>query len=95
MFKNIFKRRKNDLASRCQTYLEAGPPEHMSNYVPGSLTEMIIGHGAQGNKLDSELVEIASIILTETQSIQKIEDDKIRDYLLQGSILVNEILSSQ
>ncbi|WP_298546301.1 hypothetical protein [uncultured Aquimarina sp.] len=95
MFKNIFKKRKKDLAIRCQTYLQSGPPKHMSDYVPGSLTEIIIAQGAQGNKLDPELVEMASIILDEAQSIQKTEDHEIRDYLLQGSVLVNEILNSQ
>ena len=95
MFKSIFKRRKNDLALRCQAYLETGPPEHMSDYVPGSLTEIIIGQGAQGNKLNPELAEMADIILCEVESIQQIEDDEIRNYLLQGTILVNEILNNQ
>jgi hypothetical protein len=38
---------KSSLAERCKSYLKQGPPEHMKDYVPGSMTEVIIAHGAR------------------------------------------------
>ncbi|MEM7161851.1 MAG: hypothetical protein AAF487_05350 [Bacteroidota bacterium] len=95
MFRNLFKKKKNDLITRCSAYLESGPPQHMTDYVSGSLTELIIDHGANRKKLAPELLEMASIILDESKSIQKIEDTEIREYLLQGFELVQEILKNQ
>ena len=53
----------SDLASECQSYLDAGPPEHMTSYVPESLTEIIIAHGAQSKTLDPELRESVAAYL--------------------------------
>ena len=86
-------RRIDALNTRCRGYLEKGPPMHMTNYVPGSVTEMIIAHGAQGKHLDAELSEAAKIILVEAEDLIGIEDPEIRTYMLQGAALVREVLS--
>jgi hypothetical protein len=86
-------RRMDALNARCRAYLEKGPPLHMTNYVPGSATEIIIAHGAQGKHLDGELSDAAAIILVEAEDLIGIEDPEIRAYMLQGATLVREILS--
>jgi hypothetical protein len=86
---------KDDLASRCRGYLEAGPPAHMEDYLPGSLTEIIIEHGADGRELDPELREIAGHIVLEARSFDAIGDAEIRAYLMCGATLVGEVLRSQ
>src|SRR5262249_9128116 len=62
-------RRIDALNVRCRDYLEKGPPLHMTNYVPGSVTEMIIAHGVQGKHLDAELSDAAEIILLEAEDL--------------------------
>jgi hypothetical protein len=94
MFKNLFGRGKGSLSERCTKYLEAGPPSHMTDYVPESLTEIVIAHGAKGEALDPELTEVASIILIESD-VSSIPDAEIRDYMLNGANLVKEVLESQ
>lgn len=83
------------LASECQTYLDLGPPKHLSEYVPGSLTESVIAHGAQNKPLDPELAEIAMLILMESESLDSIEDNEIKTYMKKGADLVSRILESQ
>jgi len=46
MLKKLFLNKKVKLANRCKKYLALGPPENMTNYVPDSITEIIISHGA-------------------------------------------------
>ena len=38
----ITKPMKSTLQSDCREYLEKGPPKHMDDYVPESLTEIVI-----------------------------------------------------
>lgn len=83
---------KSNLQSDCRDYLEKGPPEHMANYVPESLTEIVIAHGAKGEPLPPELAEIASIVVMESESIPEIEDDEIRQYMQDGADLVKRVL---
>jgi len=92
----IFGRRSNkgDLASRCREYLDKGPPKHMKDYVPNSLTEIIIAYGANGKGLDAELSEVAGIIVTEAISLHEFDDREIREYMLQGASLVREVLDT-
>lgn len=84
---------KSNLQSDCRENLENGPPQHMENYVPESLTEIVIAHGAKGEPLDSELAEIAAIILMESASLSDIEDNEIRQYLQDGADLVKRVLA--
>src|SRR5262245_65525610 len=84
-------RRIDALNTRCRDYLEKGPPLHMTNYVPGSVTEMIIAHGAQGKHLDAELSDAAEIILVEAEDLIGIEDPEIRTYMLQCGTLVRDV----
>ena len=53
----------------------------MTNYVPGSLTEIIIAHGANQDPLDPELMEIASIILLESKEAGDFENAEIEAYM--------------
>lgn len=64
----------------------------MDNYVPESLTEIVIAHGARGEPLDPELAEIGGIILMESDSMSDIEDPAIRAYMQQGADLVRRVL---
>lgn len=82
------------LPQRCADYLKAGPPPHMTNYVPGSLTEIIIAHGARSQPLDPELREIGGIVLREADSFSRISDETIRSYMQQGVDLVAEVLEA-
>jgi hypothetical protein len=82
------------LQTDCREYLENGPPAHMENYVPESLTEIIIAHGAKGESVDPELAEIGGIILMESESLSEIEDPAIRDYLQKGADLVKRVLEA-
>lgn len=93
MFGIFSKNKEKRLAERCQAYLDAGPPQHMSDYVPESLTEIIVAHGAQQKALDAELQEVASIILIEAEDLRSIEDDEIREYLMTGAELVEAVLN--
>ena len=86
---------KPTLAEECQAYLKAGPPAHMKDYVPGSMTEIIIAHGAQNKKLDPELVEIGSIVAAEVESLKEIDDPEIKAYMLRGAELVKRVLEFQ
>jgi hypothetical protein len=83
------------LQIECREYLETGPPDHMENYVPESLTEVIISHGAQGQRLDPELAEIGEIIVMESGSLSDIEDPAIRSYMQKGANLVKRVLKAQ
>ena len=88
------KKKSGDLAERCKAYLEKGPPSHMTDYVPESLTEIIIAHGSNSAPLDDELREIGSIILMETDGLDDIDDPEIRQYMHDGARLVQEVLES-
>jgi len=81
-----------DLPERCLAYLQAGPPDHMTDYVPESITEIIIAHGAQSIPLDAELQEIANIIMAESSSFDSNKDEVIQKYMQEGVDLVKEIL---
>jgi hypothetical protein len=83
----------DNIASRCRAYLEGGPPAHMNNYVSGSLTEIVIAHGAKKRALDPELREIASLILLEAQRFDSYTDAAIREYMKRGAELVAEVLA--
>ena len=89
----LFKK-KPTLAKRCQTYLETGLPASMTNYVPGSLTEIIIGHGANQVQLDPELQEVATIILFEAEDMSNGDNKAVNEYMKQGVLLVREIIDS-
>lgn len=84
---------EDSLESRCRAYLDAGPPGHMTNYAPESLTEIIIAHGAENRGLDPELHEIGSLVLLESKSLGSIEDAAIREYMQHGAALVAEVLA--
>jgi len=94
MFGLFSNKKKINLAERCQKYLDKGPPSHMNDYVPESLTEIIIAHGAQQQELDPELREIGSIILGESQDLETIDDTEIREYMKTGADLVEAVLKS-
>jgi hypothetical protein len=83
----------SNLATRCQAYLDAGPPAQMTDYVSGSLTEIIIAHGAKNRELDSELREIGDMVLLESQNFDSHKDAGIRDYMKRGAELVSEVLA--
>lgn len=82
------------LQIECREYLELGPPAHMDNYVPESLTEILIAHGAKGEPIDPELAEIGGIILMESTSISEIADPEIRSYMQRGADLVKRVLEA-
>jgi hypothetical protein len=65
----------------------------MKDYVPESLTEIIIAHGAESRPLDPELQEIGSIVLMESSDFSSYTDDDIRRYMQQGAKLVEEVLA--
>ncbi|MEP4051335.1 MAG: hypothetical protein ABJN22_03730 [Litorimonas sp.] len=67
----------------------------MSNYVPGSLTEIIIGHGANKQPLDVELMDVAMIVLFEAGEEKDYENKAVENYMKQGFQLVGEILDHQ
>jgi len=81
-----------DLAIRCRTYLEKGPPKTMKEYVPGSLTEVIIAQGAQGAELDPELRELGGLIMLESANYKSYKDAATRKYMQLGAQLVQEVL---
>jgi hypothetical protein len=83
-----------DLTSRCREYLSKGPPKHMTDYAPESLTEIIIAHGARSIPLDPELKEIGGLILLESSNFNSEADQEIRDYLKEGARLVKEVLAN-
>lgn len=83
------------LSERCHNYLMSGPPQHMEDYVPESLTEIIIAHGAQKKKLDDGLMEIGQIILMESDDYSDITDDQIREYMQEGTKLMQEVIEAQ
>ena len=95
MFKKLFKKNKTDLSQRCLDYLNEDPPVHMKDYVPESITEIIISYGAQKEPLTDELTEIANIILMESNGFDDIEDVEIKKYMENGGELVREVLESQ
>ncbi|MCO6046734.1 hypothetical protein NG895_22790 [Aeoliella sp. ICT_H6.2] len=86
--------RQTSLQIECRNYLEAGPPAHMEDYVPGSLTEIVIAHGAKGASLDPELVELGEIIVMESESLSDVEDPAIREYMQQGADLVRRVVEA-
>lgn len=83
------------LQAECRAYLQQGPPPHMDDYVPESLTEIIIALGAEGQPLDDDLREIATIILQESDDLAQITDRAIRQYLQTGAALVGRVLEAQ
>lgn len=85
---------ESNLQADCRDYLENGPPKHMESYVPESYTEIVIAHGATGKSMDSELAELASIILFESASFSEIEDSEIRRYMTTGADLVRRVLEA-
>ncbi|MGE0757216.1 MAG: hypothetical protein AB7O38_09355 [Pirellulaceae bacterium] len=86
---------ETELQRECREYLKAGPPEQMESYVPESLTEILIAHGAKATPIDSELAEIGGIILMESSSFSEIKDPEIRKYMQRGADLVRRVLESQ
>lgn len=82
----------DDLERRCKSYLSAGPPASMTGYVPGSLVEVVIAHGAKGCELDPELRELGELALLESAAIDAHGDPATRQYLRQGLDLVREIV---
>jgi hypothetical protein len=80
------------LPERCRSYLENGPPAHMTSYVPGSLAEVVVAHGAKELPLDPELREIGQIILNERTTIERESDLEVRAYLQSGIDLVDAVL---
>ena len=78
----------DDLSVRCRAYLQKGPPKHMKDYVHGSITEIIIATGGQGEVVDGELGELAELALSESANFDSREDAAIREYLKEGSQLV-------
>jgi len=90
----LFKKNPS-LAKRCETYLKVGPPASMNDYVSGSLTEIIISHGANQQPLDPELQEIAGMVLFEASEMGDFEDKAIQTYMEQGFTLVREVLDAQ
>jgi hypothetical protein len=66
----------------------------MVDYVPESLTEIIIAHGARAMPLDTELREIAGLILQESD-FASISDTAIRTYMEEGASLVRQVLEQQ
>ena len=65
----------------------------MTDYMPESLTEVIIAHGAKSLPLDAELEEIGSIIMMESENFDSYTDAEIRSYMQQGAKLVAEVLA--
>ncbi|WP_086934201.1 hypothetical protein [Agarilytica rhodophyticola] len=94
MDKETVNQRDLTLAERCKKYLQDGPPPHMEDYVPESLTEIIIAHGAQSEPLNDELKEIGSIIQMEADDTNDIEDEEIRGYMREGFDLLAEVLNN-
>lgn len=85
--------KSSNLAARCKAYLEAGPPAHMSEYVSGSITEIIISAGAKGVPIDDELRELGEIVQMEAEGFDDAYDDpEIRAYMKRGAELVGEVL---
>ena len=80
------------LAERCADYLRKGPPQEMTSYVPGSLTEMIITQGAAGDTPDPELKDMALLILLELEDLSRFEDPNVRAYMAEGAELVGEVV---
>ncbi|NNE58802.1 MAG: hypothetical protein HKN36_11910 [Hellea sp.] len=66
----------------------------MTNYVPDSVTEIIISHGAQGRALDSQLRAAGSIILLEIESEDDVEyeNEEIKNYMDRGAELLALVL---
>jgi hypothetical protein len=83
---------RKSLAERCVIYLRNGPPPEMTNYVPGSMTEMIISQGASGKTLDPELKELAGFVLDELAYLDRYENPKVRAYVAEAAELVREIV---
>ncbi|NUO52987.1 MAG: hypothetical protein HOV80_29425, partial [Polyangiaceae bacterium] len=86
---------KKSLVAECEAYLGAGPPAHMDDYVPDSLTEMIIAHGAQEEPLDAELFEIGTLIAREPGDFEELQDPEIRSYMRKGKALVRAVIDAQ
>lgn len=95
MSENLSNSKEKELAQECHQYLMDGPPASMTDYMPESLTEIIIAHGAQNEKLNDELLEVASIILMESSDFSDIEDIATKQYMEKGASLVQRILQSQ
>jgi len=86
---------KKSLQTRCQEYLDIGPPTIMENYIPGSLTEVFIFHGANNKIIDSDLMKLGSLILLESSDYENSDKDiQIKNYLITGARLVKEIMKN-
>jgi hypothetical protein len=84
------------LAERCAAYLRQGPPSQMTDYVPGSMIEIIIAHGAKSLALPEELREIGTLALDDAFEVAgKSPDAAIRTYLEAGAGLVKEVLEAR
>ena len=91
----MFKRRKpSQLAADCKQYLDAGPPDSMKQYVPGSITEIIIALGARSRTLDAEMMELASLIELGSESYKHEKDPAVRNYMLRGAELVRRVAAA-
>ncbi|GIU52448.1 hypothetical protein TUM4438_45210 [Shewanella sairae] len=95
MLRSLFKNENKKLAEECHQYLIDGPPASMTDYMPESLTEIIIAHGAQNQKLNDELIEVASIILMELSGFSDIDDFATRQYMEKGASLVERVFQNQ
>lgn len=66
----------------------------MTTYLPGSLTEIIIAHGAEGLPLDPELVEIGQIIVSDPTK-RAYEDPAVDEYMALGVELVRAVITRE
>lgn len=68
----------------------------MTDYVPGSMIEIIIAHGAKSLALSEELREIGTLALDDAfEFAGKSQDEAIRKYLEAGASLVKEVLDAR
>ncbi|MCL6567591.1 MAG: hypothetical protein K6T35_01565, partial [Meiothermus silvanus] len=82
------------LRQRAWLFLEESLPDEIAiGYVPGSLTEMIIGNYASGGKFTPELVSMAKLCLKELDhTISSVYTEAARDYFIRCRRLLTEIL---
>lgn len=83
----------DDLPTRCQAYLDAGPPAAMADYVPGSIAEIVIALAAQRQSIDEALRELAEIVPLEANAVAATADPTVGAYLNRAADLVREILA--
>jgi hypothetical protein len=65
----------------------------MTNYVPGSMLEIILGHGAKSLPLNPELRELGGFAVRDAcESVQRQREEAICEYMRVGAELAKEIL---